>query len=98
MARENDVHFLGGTQLIIGASTAVQFLASNQGVWRAVKLFSGNSCSIVNGSTFAWQTGWPLTSTEFTMVPGPATMYIAAGSATCVVACLNGLGSGATFG
>ena len=98
MSRQDDVNFAGGTQLIVGASTVIQVLCANQGVWRAFKLFSGASCAIVNGSTFAHTTGWPLTTTEFTQIPGTATVYIGAGSATCIVACLNGLSSGATFG
>ena len=88
-------HGLGVTQIAIGLSATVQVTAQAYQTGWVFKKFSGSSLAIVNGISNIASEGYMVGDTESINVDGPATFFLAAAGATCVVHCLWGDSAGA---
>lgn len=93
---------LGGRRVTIGASTVVGVTSGpfNQGfVLKKVspEEFGGTfTLALVDGPSYAWNTGYVLSDYETISVSGPATFYLAAAGATAIVQMSRTYSVGAT--
>ena len=108
---QNQVQFIGGTQIIINAlgasSFPFKFQTGPNSTGGQIALVSGATTFIipnqVSGATIAGATsltglvGWPVTTTPSWCWEGPANFYIATGSATTIISAVIYYNSGGTL-
>lgn len=91
-------YLLGGKRITVGASTVIEFNASSfeQGFVLKKVLGSSFTVSLVDGLSFAWNTGYEIEDSEIIIVSGPAKFFLAAAGITGIIQIGRSYSSSAT--
>lgn len=103
MSREEDIAYLGATQIQVGLSAIIQISPIGYEEGWILKYASGGSLEIVTKppaltgtSAVVWGTGYLMGTAESITAKGPTAFWLAAKGATAIAHMIYGQTSGAT--